>query len=193
MRLWLLLVSLLVLSAAAVPQVEIHDFKLKPKSHHMLFEGAPTYSYGCTWTIQIPAPTQKPSSVDIRELSTYVYKYIAFNLSDITPLAGGFQTPSWSTSFELEGVHLGTVVGGHQGYPFVLQPQEYFWGPTRPKVTDRVRGSLMKAGGWPSPTGVPSWTLRVTAISHFDIWSSGALWFGQSMRQRVKGQIRNTF
>ena len=193
-KLWPCLILLFLLPGMQpAPSTEVHDFKLGPQAHRMLLEGAPAFSYGTEWTIEIPAPSSTPSSVDIRAISTYVYKYIAFNLSETTPLAGGFQTPSWTTSFELEGIDLGSIVGGHPGYPFVLEPQEYFWGPERPKVTDRVRGVVEVAGGWPDPGGDLTWTLRVRSVSHFNIWSSGTLWFGQSMKQRVRGQVQYTF
>ncbi len=197
MRFWSLLVGTLLLSLASFPTMgaatETHGFKLWPQSHRMLFEGSPAYSYGCAWSIEIPAPSGVPSSVDVQALSRYAYKYIALNMSEVTPLAGGFQVPTWSTTFELEGVVLGTIAGGHPGYPFVLQPQEYFWGPERPKVTERVQGAVGLAGGWPDPGGDTTWTLVVRAVSHFNIWSSGPLWFGQSMRQRVKGQVTYTY
>lgn len=194
-RVFLVVLTAIILlaSAASAPHTDVHDFTLLPQSHRMLFEGAPAYSYGTEWVIEIPARDVTPSSVDIRELSTYVYKYIAFNKSETTPLAGGFQTPSWTTTFTLEGVDLGSVVEGLEGYAFVLQPQEYFWGPKRPKLTTRVRGSVEQAGGWPDPAGDLTWTLCVRAVSHFDLWSSGPLLFGQTLRQKVKGTVRYVY
>lgn len=206
MRIWLLsalvasvkllplLLAIIILPGLAfMPQTETHSFKLPFQGHEMLVEGQPAYSYGTEWIIDIPAPDAMPSSVDIWELSTYVYKYIAFNLSNTDPLVGVFQNPDWFTTFTLEGVELGTIVGGHADYGFVVSPQEVFWGPERPKVTERVRGSVKHAGGWPSPTGAPTWSLRVTVVSHFDFRSTGATVFGQFLRQRMKGKVTYTY
>lgn len=189
MRLWLLLILLVALSAAAVPSTETFHFKLPPTRHTRLINGDPAYSYGAEWVIEIPAPSRRPSKVDISELSTYVYKYIAVNVS-ASMLEGGFVGIDLKTEFELEGVLLGTLVVDLNDLEYMLHPGGVFWGPSRPKVTKKVQGGLSVYGGWPSPVGAPTWTLKVRAVSHFSVFSSGPLWFTQALRQRVKGTVR---
>lgn len=193
MRLWLIAVSVLVLLSAAVPiTAETYSFKLPPQPHTRLINGVPAFSYGTTWEIEIPAPSQRPLSVDLWNLSTYIYKYIAFNPGS-AELAGGFKNISFKTEFVLEGVLLGTVTRELNDLGFVLHPGDFYWGPGRPKVTKKVRGSVTGEGQWPDPGGARTWTLTVKAVSHFSIYSSGPLWFGQSLRQRVKGKVRYLF
>lgn len=192
MRIWLLLVLLALLPAAAVPSTESYHFKLPPTRHLRLTNGAPAYSYGTEWSIEIPAPSRRPVSVDLSELSTYVYKYIAFNPSMML-LKGDFTGIVLRTEFELEGVFLGVVEVALPDLEYELQLGEVFWGYGRPKVTKKVQGSVSRSGDWPSPSGDSTWTLKVRAVSHFSAHSTGPVWFGQSLRQRVKGQVQYTF
>lgn len=188
MRLWLLLILVALLSMVSVPQTESHSFNLHYQPHEMLLQGQPAYSYGTTWSVEIPAPTSRPLDVDLRELSVYVYKYIVYNIG-LQRFEGEFVDPTWSTSFKLEGVDLGTFVHDLDNMHFFLDKFEYYWGPDRPKITKRVDGALSVSGEWPDPAGSDTWTLEVTCVSHFDFWASGPGIMGQSMRQKVRGSV----
>lgn len=189
MRVWLVLVFLIILSAAGVITTdEVYKFKLPVQPHTMDFD-EDLWSYSTEWTVEIPAPSQRPESVDIRALSTYVYKYIASNLGGAR-LTGGFTGINWKTSFVLEGVFLGEVYWEIPDLGYVLRPFDDFWGFDRPKVAAKARGSVSQTGVWPDPGGADTWTLKVRAVTNFQVYQDGPVVFGQSLKQRVKAKVR---
>ncbi len=183
------LLALAVLLIPASPAVEEHAFTAKWQPHEMLFDEAfEHWTYTATWVIEVPAPTEKPSYVDIRAMSAYVYKHIAQNLGPKdNPIE--FQDRTFLTSVMLEGVEL---VAASETLPDVgalLGPWEVFWGKDRPKVRRYVPIRGEAAGGFPEPLE-DTWTLCIEARTFFDFESSGPTMFGQSLRQRIKGTVR---
>lgn len=188
----MLLALVVILSSAGVLRSdESYKFKLPVQSHYTAFD-EDLWSYTTEWVVEIPAPSQRPESVDIRALSTYVYKYIAANVGSST-LTGGFTGINWKTSFVLEGVFLGEVTKGIPDLGYVLRPSDYFWGPGRPKAVVKARGSVSQTGGWPDPDGANTWTLKVRAVTNFQVYLDGPVIFGQSLKQRIRAQVHYRF
>lgn len=196
MRLWHLSILagwLVLVGAVALPvTTSTRSFNLQPQKHVMLLEGAPAYSYGTTWSVELPAPTSRPSRVNVRELSTFVYKYAVKSLSS-KEVEGEFHGITWTTSFWLEDVFLGSIETSRVDLPWVVEPGGWWWGPGRPKIVQKAAGSVSEQGPFPVPKEGETWTLRVEAISHFSLHSSGQIMFSEVLRQRVKGTVRYVY
>lgn len=171
----------------APPATETHAFTAKWRPHEMLLGGAPAYSYGTSWTLKVPAPSEKPVYVDIRALSTYVYKHTAQDLSGSANEVA-FLGRTRVVRIYLEGVLILDSSDALIDIGAILGPYAWFWGPGRPKARDRVpmHGRSLQDLSEPSEG---TWELRIEAVTHFGFKSDGAARFGQFLKQRITGII----
>ncbi len=191
---WLALIALVIpadLAEKTYTTYETYNFKARWQAHEMLLEGAPAYSYGTSWTIEVPAPSGKPSFADFRSLSSLAYKFVALNLgSEKSEIE--FRQRTVLTSVTLEGVKLYEETLALADIGGVLEPRAWFWGPGRPKARKDLTLRSRTVADFPGPVE-ETWTLTIVAVSHFDFWTDGQVMFGEVMRQRVKGTVTYGF
>ena len=181
------LLALALLLIPAHPAEETYTFTATWQRHEMLFDGAPAYSLGTTWTLEIPAPSEKPAYVDFRAMSALAYKFVAHNLGpEVSHIE--FRDRSLLTLVTLEGVPLYEGTKWFTDIAGVMEPWGWFWGPDRPKARKRMALRSRAAEDFPEPVG-GTWALTITAVSHFAFEGEGPGMFGEVMKQRVKGSV----